>query len=40
MRTVPLPVIEMPAVQDRLNEEEEQVLLRVLREGITLSIGP
>jgi dTDP-4-amino-4,6-dideoxygalactose transaminase len=32
--------IEMPAVQTRLNEAEEQALLRVLREGNTLATGP
>ena len=33
-------LIESPAVQTRLLPEEEQVLLRVLREGKTLSTGP
>ncbi|MBN1341127.1 MAG: DegT/DnrJ/EryC1/StrS family aminotransferase [Phycisphaerae bacterium] len=32
--------IEMPAVQTRLTQAEEQVLLRVLREGKTLAAGP
>jgi len=32
-------LIEMPAVQTRLNEAEEQALLRVLREGKTLATG-
>ena len=32
--------IEMPAVQTRLNAEEESVVLRVLREGDTLTTGP
>lgn len=32
--------IEMPGVQTRLNAEEEQTLLRVLREADTLSAGP
>ena len=30
----------MPGVQTRLNDEEEQALLRVLREANTLSTGP
>ncbi len=38
--TSTLPLIEMPAVQTRLNEAEEQALLRVLREGKTLATGP
>ena len=33
-------LIQMPGVQTRLNEEEEQVLLRVLREANTLAVGP
>ena len=32
--------IEMPTVQTRLNEAEEAALLRVLREGKTLTVGP
>ena len=32
--------IEMPAVQTRLNAEEEQILLQVLREAPTLATGP
>jgi dTDP-4-amino-4,6-dideoxygalactose transaminase len=32
--------IEMPAVQTRLNADEEQILLRVLREGPSLATGP
>ena len=32
--------IEMPAVQTRLNADEEQALLRVLREGSPLATGP
>lgn len=35
-----LEFIEMPSVQTRLNEAEEQALLRVLREGKTLTLGP
>ena len=34
-----LSLIEMPAVQTRLNEAEERALLRVLREGKTLATG-
>ena len=33
-------LIQMPGVQTRLNCEEEQALLRVLREANTLSAGP
>ena len=33
-------MIELPAIQTRLNEEEEQAVLRVLREGKTLAAGP
>ena len=33
-------LIQMPGVQTRLNHEEEQALLRVLREANTLSAGP
>ena len=33
-------LIDFPPVQTRLNVEEEQVLLRVLREAHTLSVGP
>ena len=33
-------MIELPAIQTRLNEEEEQTVLRVLREGKTLAAGP
>lgn len=33
-------LIELPAIQTRLNEEEEQTVLRVLREGKTLAAGP
>ena len=35
-----LTPIEMPAVQTRLSAEEEQALLRVLREANTLATGP
>ncbi len=35
-----LELIQMPGVQTRLNEEEEQTLLRVLREANTLATGP
>ena len=35
-----LKPIEMPAVQTRLTAQEEQILLRVLREADTLSAGP
>jgi len=35
-----LKPIQMPGVQTRLNEEEEQALLRVLREANTLAVGP
>lgn len=35
-----LTSIEMPGVQTRLNAEEEQALLRLLREANTLSAGP
>ena len=38
--TTSQPRIEMPGVQTRLNEAEEQALLRVLREAKTLSTGP
>ena len=34
------PLIKMPGVQTRLNSEEEQALLRVLREANTLATGP
>jgi len=33
-------MIELPAIQTRLNEEEEQAILRVLREGKTWAAGP
>ncbi len=33
-------MIELPAIQTRLNEEEEQTVLRVLRDGKTLAAGP
>ena len=32
--------IKMPGVQTRLNHEEEQALLRILREANTLATGP
>ncbi len=35
-----LKTIKMPGVQTRLNEEEEQALLKVLREANTLATGP
>ena len=35
-----MELITFPAVQTRLNVEEEQALLRVVREGSTLAIGP
>ena len=35
-----MTMIEMPAVQTRLTSDEEQILLRVLREGATLATGP
>ena len=35
-----MELITFPAVQTRLNVEEEQALLRVVREGSVLAIGP
>ncbi|MFH1009547.1 MAG: DegT/DnrJ/EryC1/StrS family aminotransferase [Candidatus Latescibacterota bacterium] len=40
MGTTTKELIQMPGIQTRLNEEEEQTLLRVLREANTLSAGP
>ena len=40
MDTAELDKIEMPGVQTRLTSEEEQALLRVLREGNSLATGP
>ena len=39
-KTTARPLIQMPGVQTRLNHEEEQALLRVLREANTLATGP
>ena len=38
--TASMKLIDFPPVQTRLNVEEEQVLLRILREAHTLSVGP
>ena len=35
-----LQLIEMISVQTRLTSEEEQALLKVLREALTLATGP
>lgn len=40
METAELDKIEMPGVQTRLTSEEEQALLKVLREGNVLATGP